>query len=76
LRDSAGFAPDFAVSAPAGDMCPTIRAYANAKTSRHGGEAGRALEDRNCEQIYEIARNEKSRFCSRRRRRRRAGPST
>src|SRR5207244_4220797 len=26
LRDSAGFAPDFAASAPAGDMCPTVRA--------------------------------------------------
>jgi hypothetical protein len=28
LRDSAGFAPDFAVSAPAGDMCPATGAYA------------------------------------------------
>jgi len=27
LRDSAGFAPDFAVSTPAGDMCPATRAY-------------------------------------------------
>src|SRR5919106_4463901 len=28
LRDSAGFAPDFAAFAPAGDMCPATRAYA------------------------------------------------
>src|SRR5439155_25616110 len=27
LRDSAGFAPDFAASVPAGDMCPAVRAY-------------------------------------------------
>src|SRR5439155_21977539 len=26
LRDSAGFTPDFAASAPAGDMCPALRA--------------------------------------------------
>src|SRR5438105_1889387 len=26
LRDSAGFAPDFAASAPAGNMCPALRA--------------------------------------------------
>ena len=28
MRDSAGFAPDFAAFAPAGDMCPATRAYA------------------------------------------------
>jgi hypothetical protein len=36
LRDSAGIAPDFAVSAPAGDMCPAIRAYAISPTPLSG----------------------------------------
>ena len=33
MRDSAGFAPDFAVFAPAGDMCPATRAYAITATA-------------------------------------------
>jgi hypothetical protein len=33
LRDSAGFTPNFAVSASAGDMCAATRAYAITPTA-------------------------------------------
>src|SRR5688500_9625162 len=39
LRDSAGLAPDFAVSSPAGDMCPADGDYYAASTPDGASEA-------------------------------------